>query len=244
VIDLDFDGMTVLVVGGSSGIGNGIAHAFQERGAVTHVWGTRPRPEDYVEEGSDLARLAYAAVDVSDGEAIGAAAAMIPTLDVLVLAQGTVIYGGGENRMDGFRRVIEVNQTSVMACAMAFYDKLARTRASVIVISSTSAFQPARGNPAYSASKAGVVGLTRALASAWARDGIRVNSVAPGLVDTKLTAVTTKNPKRLAATLARIPLRRLGTPKDMAGAVLFLASPLAAYVIGVTIPVDGGLLLA
>jgi 3-oxoacyl-[acyl-carrier protein] reductase len=73
--------------------------------------------------------------------------------------------------------------------------------------------------------------------------GIRVNGIAPGLVDTKLTKVTTQNPERLKATLTRIPAGRLGTPADMAGVALFLASPLAAYVHGQTLPVDGGLIL-
>jgi 3-oxoacyl-[acyl-carrier protein] reductase len=86
--------------------------------------------------------------------------------------------------------------------------------------------------------------LTRTLATAWAKEGIRVNSIAPGLVDTKLTKVTTDNPRRRQAALQRIPMGRLGTPQDIAGAALFLASPLAAYIIGQTLPVDGGLVLA
>jgi 3-oxoacyl-[acyl-carrier protein] reductase len=85
--------------------------------------------------------------------------------------------------------------------------------------------------------------LTRTLGEAWAGDGIRVNGIAPGLVDTKLTKVTTQSPERLEASLDGIPLRRLGTPADMAGVALFLASPLAAYIVGQTIPVDGGLIL-
>ena len=98
------------------------------------------------------------------------------------------------------------------------------------------------GNPAYNASKTGAVGLTRTLGEAWAEDGIRVNGIAPGLVDTKMTKVTTANPKRLEGALERIPLKRLGTPADMAGAALFLASPLSSYVVGQTIIVDGGLI--
>ncbi len=99
------------------------------------------------------------------------------------------------------------------------------------------------GNPAYNASKTGAVGLTRTLGEAWAENGIRVNGIAPGLVDTKMTKVTTANPKRLEGALERIPLKRLGTPADMAGAALFLASPLSSYIIGQTIVVDGGLIL-
>jgi 3-oxoacyl-[acyl-carrier protein] reductase len=85
--------------------------------------------------------------------------------------------------------------------------------------------------------------LTRTLAEAWAGDGIRVNGIAPGLVDTKMTKVTTSSPKRLQDAIERIPLKRLGTPADMAGAALFLASPLASYVVGQTLVVDGGLIL-
>ena len=85
--------------------------------------------------------------------------------------------------------------------------------------------------------------LTRTLGQAWAGDGIRVNGVAPGLVATKLTRVTTDSPERLSAALKTIPMGRLGEPSEMAGATLFLASPLASYVCGQTIIVDGGLTL-
>jgi 3-oxoacyl-[acyl-carrier protein] reductase len=242
--DLDFTGKTVLVVGGSSGIGNGIAHGFRQRGATVTVWGTRNSSQDYsAAEGSDLSGLAYAQVDVSDDQAIVRAAERLPTLDVLVLAQGTVIYRKGEFEMGGFRQVTGVNLDSLMACIMAFHDKLKATGGNIVTISSTSAFHATRGNPAYNASKAGAVALTRTLGQAWAAEGVRVNGVAPGLVDTKLTKVTTDHPDRLKGALAGIPMHRLGTPEDMAGAVMFLASPLAGYITGQTIIVDGGLTL-
>jgi 3-oxoacyl-[acyl-carrier protein] reductase len=120
---------------------------------------------------------------------------------------------------------------------------LKASKGSLIIISSVAAFHSTKGNPAYNASKTGAYGLTRTLAQAWAEDGIRVNGIAPGLVDTKLTKVTTDNPKRREATIANIPLKRFGTPEDMAGAALFLASPLASYVTGQTLIVDGGLIL-
>ncbi len=242
--DLDFTGKTVLVVGGSSGIGNGIAHGFRQRGASVTVWGTRASTQDYsAAEGSDLSGLAYAQVDVADDKAIVKAAERMPALDVLVLAQGTVIYRKGEFQMDGFRQVTGVNLDSLMACIMAFHDKLKAVGGNVVTISSTSAFHATRGNPAYNASKAAAVALTRTLGQAWASEGVRVNGVAPGLVDTKLTKVTTDHPDRLKGALAGIPMHRLGTPEDMAGAVMFLASPLASYITGQTIIVDGGLTL-
>lgn len=242
--DLDFSGKTVLVVGGSSGIGNGCAQAFRTRGAEVHVWGTRATAADYsAEEGSDLTGLAYTQVDVSDMTAVETTPVAFSKLDVLVLAQGTVLYRRGEFQMEGFRKVVAVNLDSLMACALRFHDLLKASQGALITISSTAAYHATRGNPAYNASKAGAVALTRTLGQAWASEGIRVNGVAPGLVDTKLTKVTTENPERLKGALAGIPLGRLGTPQDMAGAVLFLASPLSAYIVGQTIPVDGGLLL-
>ena len=240
--DLDFGGKTVLVVGGASGIGNGIAHAFRTRGAVVHVWGTRAGAAEYrADEGSDLSGLHYARLDVTDFAAVAAYMPPFETLDVLVLCQGTVLYKRQEFDMPGFEHVIDVNLHSVMACATRFRGMLAASKGALITVSSVAGYGANVGNPAYAASKAGVISLTRTLGVAWAADGIRVNGIAPGLVDTKLTKVTTDHPQRLQKALAQIPVQRLGTPAEMAGAALFLASPLAAYVCGQTLRVDGGL---
>ncbi len=242
--ELDFTGRTVLVVGGSSGIGNGIAQGFRARGAEVHVWGTRPSAADYAGvEGSDLMGLAYAQVDVADRDAIADTIPDFERLDVLVLCQGTVVYRRGEFERAGWDQVMAVNLDSLMACAAKFHDMLAAAKGSIIIVSSVSGFQANRGNPAYAASKAGAVSLTKTLGQAWAGDGVRVNGLAPGLVDTKLTKVTTEHPDRLRGALSRIPVGRMGEPADMAGAALFLASPLAAYVVGQTLVVDGGLSL-
>jgi 3-oxoacyl-[acyl-carrier protein] reductase len=242
--DTDFAGKSVLVAGGSSGIGNGVARAFKDRGAQVAVWGTRPGATDYrQDEGSDLSGLAYAQVDVGDPEAIEAAARPFATLDVLVLCQGWVVYRRGEFERPGWDRVMAVNLDSLMGCARKFHDQLASARGSLIIVSSISGLSANIGNPAYAASKAGAISLTKTLGQAWAADGIRVNGLAPGLVDTKLTKVTTENPKRREGAIARIPVGRMGEPADMAGAAIFLASPLAAYVAGHTLVVDGGLSL-
>jgi 3-oxoacyl-[acyl-carrier protein] reductase len=242
--ELDFKGRQVLVVGGSSGIGNGIAQAFRAKGAKVAVCGTRAKASDYSpDDGSHLDGLDYARLDVSDPGAIETFKPGFDRLDVLVLAQGAVLYRRGEFAMEGFRKVLEVNLMSLMACATKFHAMLKQAKGSLIIVSSTAAYHSTMGNPAYNASKTGAMGLTRTLGEAFAEDGIRVNGIAPGLVDTKMTKVTTANPKRLEGALSRIPLRRLGTPQDMAGAALFLASPLSSYIVGQTIIVDGGLIL-
>ena len=243
--DTDFSGKNILVVGGSSGIGNGIAHAFHERGAAVHVWGTRAQATDYdPADGSDMANLGYDCVDAGDPDAIDAAPVPFGgALDVLVLCQGTVVYRRGEFERPGWDRVMAVNLDSLMHIGRKFHDALAAAKGSIIIVSSISGLKANIGNPAYAASKAGAISLTKTLGQAWARDGIRVNGLAPGLVDTKLTKVTTENPERRAGALAAIPQGRMGTPGDMAGAALFLASPLAAYVTGHTLVVDGGLSL-
>lgn len=241
---LDFTNKTVLVVGGTSGIGNGVAHAFQNRGAAVHVWGTRARAEDYdAADGSDLSGLTYTQVDVGDPEAIETAEIGFDTLDVLILSQGIVVYKRGEFERPGWDKVMAVNLDSLMHCARRFRDMLSAARGSLIIVSSISGLKANVGNPSYAASKAGAISLTKTLGQAWAPEGIRVNGIAPGLVDTKLTKVTTENPKRREGALRAIPMGRMGEPEDMGGAALFLASPLAAYVCGQTLIVDGGLSL-
>ncbi|WP_315838400.1 SDR family oxidoreductase [Bradyrhizobium prioriisuperbiae] len=242
--ELNFAGKTALVVGGSSGIGNGIAQAFRARGASVHVSGTRATARDYSpDDGSNLDGLHYSQLDVGYPRAIDAFQPAFDRLDVLVLAQGAVLYKRAEFEMPGFRKVLEVNLMSLMACGGKFHDMLKASGGTLIIVSSTAAYHSTKGNPAYNASKTGAMGLTRTLGQAWAEDGIRVNGIAPGLVDTKMTRVTTANPKRLEAAVEKIPLKRLGTPADMAGAALFLASPLASYIVGQTLVVDGGLIL-
>ncbi|NMW32487.1 SDR family oxidoreductase [Altererythrobacter sp. RZ02] len=241
---LDFAGKRVLIVGGSSGIGNGMAQAFRQRGAQVNVWGTRAQASDYDGvEGSDLEGLHYTSVDVGNPDAVDAAPSF-DQLDVLILCQGAVKYRRAEFEREGWDAVMDINLNSVMDCARKFHDALAATGGALIVVSSTAAFHATLGNPAYAASKAGAVALVRTLAASWAGDGIRVNGIAPGFVATKMTKVTTDHPGRLEGALAKIPVGRMGEPAEMAGAAMFLASPLSSYILGQTLIVDGGLTLA
>lgn len=244
--ELNFAGKRVLVVGGSSGIGNGIARAFRDRGAEVHVWGTRRSAADYAaEDGSDLTGMGYTQVDVSNVEAIASAPApFADELDILVHSQGVVRYRREEFEPEGWSAVMRVNLDSVMHISQRFSNELAATgNGNVIVVSSIGGFKSVMGTPAYAASKAGAIHLVHTLGQAWAERGIRVNGIAPSLVDTKMTKVTMDNAERRDRALAKIPLGRFGTVDEMAGVALFLASPLASYICGQTIVVDGGLTL-
>jgi 3-oxoacyl-[acyl-carrier protein] reductase len=240
MISLDFSGKTVLVVGGSSGIGNAAAQVFREAGAVVHVTGTRNATTDYTADDSDFAGLVYHQLNVGDEAAVAAFAPALDRLDVLVNAAGTVLYGRKEFAMEGFRHVMDVNINGLFQLCEKFRAALRETKGSIVNIGSVASFRAAMGNPAYSASKGAVLTLTKTLAQAYAPDNIRVNMVAPGFVATKLTAVTHENPKRLEQTLQFIPLRRWGEARELGNAIVFLASPLASYITGESLTVDGG----
>ena len=232
---LDFSGRTVLVTGASSGIGNGIARAFRDAGAAVIATGTRPR-DAY---DSDLDGMDFEQVDVGDEDELRALAEGIGPLHVLVNNAGMVVYKRGEFERDAFRQVLDVNLASVMTLSSLLRDRLAASKGSIINLSSLTAYFGSRGNPAYGASKAAIVQLTRTLAVAWARDGIRVNAIAPGWIATRMTTVSQQGSVN-DAILARTPAGRWGTPEDISGVALFLASDLARYVTGETVTVDGG----
>ncbi|MGA9277856.1 SDR family NAD(P)-dependent oxidoreductase [Ilumatobacter sp.] len=239
---IDFTGRVVLVAGGSSGIGLGTARRFQLAGAAVHVTGTRASAADYPD--GDLDGLTFHQLDVADPGAAENLAADFDALDVLVPSVGTVAYGGAEYDIDTFRQVIDVNLNGVMALCTAFRPQLtASDAASIVMIGSTSSFIATPGQPAYSASKGALVTLTKSLAAGWAKHGIRVNGIAPGFVNTKLTSRSHDDPDVYDSTIRRIPMRRWGEPEEMGDTALFLASPMASYVTGQMLLVDGGITL-
>lgn len=234
----DYSGKTVLVVGGTSGIGNGIAQAFRENGAAVHVTGTRASAEDYSD--SDLNGLQFASLDVADRAAIDVFT-WPDRLDVVVLCQGIARYNREEFGREGWDAVMAVNLDSLLDCSNAVRGKLADAGGSLLIVSSVGAYSGLIGNPAYGASKAGAVSMVKSLGVAFAADGIRVNGIAPGYVLTKINEAFLGDDKFQDRAVAGIPRGRLGTPEDMAGAALFLASPMADYIVGQTISVDGGM---
>jgi len=143
--------------------------------------------------------------------------------------------------MEVFREVLDLNLTSMMACCQKFKPLMTNAGANIMLLGSGASYNATRGNPAYSASKGGILTLLKTLAEAWAREGIRVNGIAPGFVATKLTEVTFKDKNRYQSSLKSIPLARWGEAEDIGHTACFLASSKASYITGQMITVDGGL---
>ena len=239
--DTDFTGKRVLVVGGSAGIGNAVAQGFLKRGAEVHVWARKPSAKDY--EGvpeSDLEGIHYHQMDVADFPAVETWEAPFDSLDVVVCAQGHVIYKRGEFKWKGFQEVTDVNLTANMVIIDKFLPMLEKTKGSAIVVSSTAAYHATVGNPAYNASKAGVHMVTKSLAAEWAPKAVRVNAVAPGFIDTPMSHRSMVNADWYASWLKDVPMGRMGKPDEIASAVLFLASDASSLMTGAVLVADGG----
>jgi 3-oxoacyl-[acyl-carrier protein] reductase len=236
-----YRGAQVLVTGGTSGIGAGIAAAYRAAGAEVTITGTRNAVTDYEE---DLGGLRYLQLSLTDNAQIAAVAAAVPQLDILVNNAGANFMMQNEYDPDIFEKGVQVNLTSAYRISHALQPKLARSRlpggASVIGIASLTSYFGVEVVPAYGAAKAGLVQLMKTLSMAWAKDNIRVNAVAAGITESRMTAQMLSMPDMMAPVLARTPLGRPGKPADVAGAVLFLTSAAASYITGQTLLVDGG----
>ena len=239
----DYSGAHVLVTGGTSGIGAATAAAYREAGADVTITGTRGGPGDY---DADLSGYRYLRMDVEDGESIDAVAAALPRLDILINNAGMALpsLGIDEYEPENFARAVNMLLVGAFRMARRTVDMIADSQlqggGSVIGIASMSSFFGIPIVPGYGAAKTGLLGLTRTLAVEWGARGVRINAVAAGLTQSRMTAGTFEQEAWTAPTLARTPLGRLGEPEDIAGAVLFLTSPAASWITGQTLAVDGG----
>ena len=226
-----------LVTGGTGGIGRAIAEALVGAGYRVIATG---RSEAEVAAFTRRGDAEAAMLDVTDPSSIDRLVGGLDRLDVLVNGAGVIERGGAEYEPTVFARVVDVNLTGTHRLCVTCRSRLAASRGAIVNIGSMLSFFGGPLIPAYTASKGGVAQLTKALAVHWAADGIRVNAVAPGYIATDLTRPLVDDPERSQAIVARTPMGRWGRPEDVAGAVVFLCSPAAAFITGVILPVDGG----
>ena len=237
-VTFDFSGYAVLVTGGSNGIGLAIARSFADAGAEVCITGTRSDINDYQD---DLTSFCYRQVLVEDSEAIDALIAATKRIDVLVNNAGTAIRAPETYTPEGFEKNIAINLNSVYRLCQGLRHRLQSRPGSIINIASMTSYFASPRVPGYGASKAAILQMTKTLGALYAGDGIRVNAIAPGWIETNLTA-SLRNTEELSRPIVeRTPMKRWGKPEEIAGSALYLASDeLASFVTGVTIPVDGG----
>lgn len=238
----DYAGAKVLVTGGTSGIGHGIARAFATAGARVTITGTRPAPADYA--GIDLSAFTYRSLRMQDTDGIMALGTDLDGLDILVNNAGGAMPGGDEWTHEGFEESIRVNLLSAFHLSRACLGHLSASTlgggACIVGIASLTSYFAHELVPGYGAAKSGLLGMTRTLGLTWAEHGIRANNVAAGMIETPMTAFSKEIPEENEQIIATTPARRWGQPEDIAGAVLFLCSEQASFITGQTLLVDGG----
>jgi NAD(P)-dependent dehydrogenase (short-subunit alcohol dehydrogenase family) len=239
-VAIDFSGKTVVITGATGAIGLGFCRAFADAGASVIAAGAT---EAEVAAAGAVPGVRFTVLDVTSDDAVTAFAATVPEIDVLLNAAG-VNLRAAEHTPEGFLKTVDVNLNGTMRLSYAFHDKLAARGGVILNVCSMYSFFGAPHAPAYSASKGGVAQLTKSLAVAWAKDNIRVNAIAPGWIESAMTAVPRANPIRNAELMSRFPTGRWGTPEDLTGPALFLCSPLAGFVTGAILPVDGAYLVS
>ncbi|MES4888558.1 SDR family oxidoreductase [Streptomyces sp. NPDC096012] len=226
-------GRTVVVTGGTRGVGAGIARAFAEAGA--RVLACARRPPEHPLDGVEFSPL-----DLRDPAAVRAFFTALPGLDVLVNNAGGTPYrlladAGAERHA----KVVELNLIAPLTASLAAYEHLRRGRGSIVMVGSVSGGRPSPGSAAYGAAKAGLANLAASMAVEWAPE-VRVNTLVAGMVRTELAHLHYGGPDGLAAVAGTVPLGRLATPADVGAAAVFLASDAAAYISGASLQVHGG----
>lgn len=248
MVDFSLDGKSALVTGASRGLGRAMAEALSEAGADVVCASTRREGTDETvhavrENGCQAWQVA---ADLSNRDALKQMATEAEEkagpIDILVNNAGVIRrHPATEFPIEDWDEVLDVNLDAVFLLARHFGKKMVeRGEGKIINVASLLSFTGGTTVPAYTASKHGVAGLTKALANEWTAEGVQVNAIAPGYYRTDNTQPLQDDPERFESIKQRIPAGRWGDPKDLAGAVVFLASPASDYVSGHILVVDGG----
>jgi NAD(P)-dependent dehydrogenase (short-subunit alcohol dehydrogenase family) len=232
--DFGVRGYRVLITGGAGGIGLAFARAFAACGAEPIVTDLEPVAPNGLPEGAR-----YETLDVRDGGAILDLARRTDRLDVLIHCAGRITDQTAE-RIAEFQAQLDIHLTGALRLAEAFRPLLAARPGNILFIASMYSYFGHPRGPGYGAAKTAILSLTKSLALGYADAGIRVNAIAPGWIDTELSRAGQADPAFNAKVMARLPIKRWAGPDELAGTAVFLASPAARLVNGVTIPVDGG----
>jgi NAD(P)-dependent dehydrogenase (short-subunit alcohol dehydrogenase family) len=234
-----FSGKCVVVSGATSGIGLALAHGFVALGAQVEATGSSEAKIAAAVSDAQNAGIRFHRLDVRDSAAVTAWMQERAQIDVLINAQG-IARPGDEWSEPGFLDVMDVNLNSAFRLTMSALPQLEASGGCVINFASMLSYLADAEVPAYTASKTGILGLTRALAHRFGPKGIRVNAIAPGYHRTDMTRALWGNPADEARIAQRSALKRWGTVDDLVGAAVFLSSDAAAFITGITLPVDGG----
>jgi len=240
------DGKIAVVTGGTKGIGKAIAVALAEAGADIAVVSRTPHPDVEKSILNLGRRYSHHSADLTERaqtrNVIPTVAEKMGGLDILVNNAGIIRRSpAADHAEEDWDDTLESDLTATFILSQAAGRvMLKKGKGKIINITSVLSFQGGLNVTAYASAKHGVVGLTRALANEWASKGVNVNAIAPSFFVTSLTQAIRKDPKRSKSITARTPAGRWGTPEDIAGAAVFLASPASDFIHGVVLPVDGG----
>lgn len=233
-LSFDVTGKHVLITGGTGGIGTAFAEAFALKGAFVNITDIKPPAREISHK-----NIRFEMLDVCDQQAVEALAARTERLDVLIHCAGTLVPFK-EHQPAVFEKIVNIHLFGNMRLATAFRPLLKQTQGCIINIGSMYSYFGNGRVPAYAAAKTAVLSLTKSLAIAYAEDGIRVNAIAPGWIDTEISKGGQNDEEFNATVMKRLPSQRWSPPIELAGTAVFLASPASRLITGVTIPVDGG----
>ena len=240
-----FDGQVVIITGAARGIGEGVAARFAAESAKVLLVDVLPEVEATAKRLGQLALVKNVADRDAGATIVKVALEAFGRIDILVNNAGV---GGSKRLLDSddalIDRIIDTNLSAMLRLTRAIVPHLPKPGGRIVNVSSVFGLTGYPGTTAYAAAKAGVAQFTRQIAGELAPEGIRVNAVAPGVIETSMTAAHRQNPLYLRLQVEATPMERVGQPADIAGPVAFLASDDAAFVTGAVLPVDGGFLAA